>query len=93
MLFMLAATWADHIKKEPGYTNDACAPTDPVSSQNIGYSDKNQHRCWHYKDIYFSDDGTPLPPEAAPNAETQIGLFRSVLASTQSDALKSYDLV
>jgi hypothetical protein len=44
-------------------------------------------------DTAFSPDQTPLPEIPAPNAQTQIVAFRSVLASSQPDELKSYDLV
>jgi S1/P1 Nuclease len=93
MLFMIAATWPDQIKGKPGYINDKCDPADPVSAQNVGYCDENQHRCWHYKDTYFSTDGTGLPSEVVPNAETQIDTFRAALASDKSERLKSYDMV
>jgi hypothetical protein len=43
-------------------------------------------------DYPFSRDGTSLPPVLSPKAETQIGVFRQVLASDASDDLKSYDL-
>ena len=92
--FMRAATWPDFIKSAPGYENDGNRPSGPDSSRNTGYDDHLQHRYWHYIDIPFSTDGTPLeyPPE--PNALTQIEAFEEVLASEEkSDALKSYDLV
>ena len=92
--FLMAATWPDVIKNETGYTNDGNQPSGPDASRNIGYADKLQHRYWHYIDIPFSPDGTPLKQPNSPNARTQIATFRAVLASpTASDDLKSYDLV
>ena len=32
----------------------------PKPDQNIGYADLFQHRYWHYIDLPFSRDGTPL---------------------------------
>lgn len=97
MIFMIAATWPDAIKSEPGYTDDGSAggnrPDGTTSAQNIGYSDHLHHKYWHFVDTPFSTDGTPLPPLPSPNAETQIAAFRSVLASNDSDEKKSYDLV
>jgi hypothetical protein len=59
--FVHAATWADDIKRrEYGYTRDNV--NSATAGQNIGYSDHNQHAYWHFKDINFSSDGTPLPP-------------------------------
>lgn len=99
-IFMMAAVWADDIKGESQYSDDGLPDSggnvpsnDPASSQNIGYSDMLRHRYWHFIDIPFSTDGTTLPPIPTPNAETQIDAFRTVLASSQPDELKSYDLV
>jgi S1/P1 nuclease len=98
MIFMIAATWPDRIKEDSHYTDDS--PIDggntpnglPSNSQNIGYDDFFNHKYWHFTDLPFTQDGTPLHPAPVPNAETQINVFRSVLASDQPDALKSYDL-
>lgn len=92
--FLQAATWADFIKRAPGYINDGDEPSGPTASQNLGYTDKLQHRYFHYIDLPFSPDGTPLEQPKSPNAQTQIAAFRMVLKSpTASDDLKSYDLV
>ncbi len=97
LIFMMAATWPDLIKHKSGYTDDGTEggnrPDGVTSSQNIGYSDHLHHKYWHFIDTPFSTDGTTLPPLPTPNAETQIAAFRSVLASDDSDAKKSYDLV
>ncbi len=102
MIFMIASIWADEIKNISPYkdrfTDDTgkdpnVPPDSPSASQNIGYSDLFRHRYWHFIDVPFSRDGTPLPPIPQPNAKTQVAAFRTVLASTNSDELKSYDLV
>lgn len=98
MIFMIAATWPDRIKEDSNYTDDSqidggnVPNGKPSNSQNIGYADLFNHKYWHFKDLPFTQDGTPLHPAPVPNAETQINVFRSVLASDQADALKSYDL-
>jgi hypothetical protein len=97
MIFMIAATWPDRIKKLKNvYTNDTkngdVPDGKPSNSRNIGYQDHFLHKYWHFIDTPFSQDGTALPAIPKPNAETQIAVFRSVLASNKSDALKSYDL-
>ncbi len=92
--FVMAATWADAIKSERGYHNDDNRPFDPEAARNIGYADTLQHRYWHYIDLPFSPDHTPLQKPVRPNALTQITTFRKTLATRgASDALKSYDLV
>jgi len=50
------------------------------------------HKYWHFIDTPFTTDRTALPPIPAPNAQERIALFRTVLASTSADPLKSYDL-
>ncbi len=97
MIFMIAAVWADDIKGESQYSDDGTdggnTPGGASSSQNVGYGDLLRHKYWHFVDSPFSPDQTALPSVPAPNAETQIVVFRAVLASPQSDELKSYDLV
>jgi hypothetical protein len=96
MIFMIAATWADRIKGDPDYHTDGThngnrPPNDPSASQNIGYDDLARHKYWHFVDLPFTQDNTPLPALPTPNAQTQIAAFRAVLASNSSDALKSDD--
>lgn len=97
MLFMLAATWPDQIKRDDRYHDDGSdggdrPPTDGTAARNVGYADTARHKYWHFVDTPFATDGTPLPPVPTPNAGTQIAAFRATLASRRSDALKSYDL-
>lgn len=91
--FIHAATWPDNIKaRNSGYTPDHI--TGPNAHRNTGYDDCQQHRFWHYKDLPFSPDATPLEPPPAPNAETQIDAFSTVLADPHAgDERKAYDLV
>ena len=92
--FTHAATWADDIKtKEYGYTRDKV--DSQTAGQNVGYSDKNQHAYWHFKDIKFSPDGTPLTPPDPVDAVTQMRLMIAALPATSgaSDDIRSYDLV
>jgi len=92
--FVMAATWPDVIKHTTGYINDGEELAHAQNpNQNIGYSDMIQHRYWHYVDMPFSKDGTPLIQPQAPNAKTQIEKFRNSIRSNASDDVKSYDLV
>jgi len=101
MLFMIAATWPDQIKSDSTYSNDGPdggnrPPAGPSASQNIGYSDHNRHKYWHFVDTPFTQDGASLPPIPNPNAGTEIAKLRKTLAlkkSSKTDSLKSYDLV
>lgn len=92
--FVHAATWADDIKmKSYGYARDSA--TSETAGQNVGYADHNQHDYWHYKDVGFSPDSTPLVPPNAVDAVTQLRLMIATLpaSSGASDELRSYDLV
>ena len=98
MIFMIAATWADQIKGLNQYHDDGShggnrPPDDPSAGQNIGYTDFARHKYWHFIDDGITQDGTAIQATPTPNAETQIDAFRKVLAGTDSDELKSYDLV
>jgi hypothetical protein len=96
MIFMIAATWADDIKGDSKYSDDGPDPNTPdgvSSSQNLGYTDLFRHRYWHFVDTPYYIGGTSGYSTPTPNAQTQIAAFRAVLASTQSEDLKSYDLV
>jgi S1/P1 Nuclease len=105
-IFMLAATWPDAIKLvktyhcQPGHSfgSDGAsggdiAPAGPEASQNIGYDDTRRHKYWHFVDTPFSTDGTPTNPARHPNALDEILTLTTALASSESDDLKSYDLV
>ena len=97
MIFMIAATWPDQIRNDHDYVPDGPSNGDrpdggPASSQNIGYSDHLLHKYWHFIDLPYSQDGTPLPPTPSPNAQTQIAAFRTALSSAASGDVKSYDL-
>src|SRR5262245_63252131 len=52
LLFAIAATWSDHIKSDPTYTDDGSQggnrPDGPSSSQNTGYTDKLRHKSWPF---------------------------------------------
>lgn len=95
-IFMIASTWADQIRYAPEYQDDGAnggnTPEGPDASRNIGYRDHLRHKYWHFIDVPFSQDGTPLHDAPSPNAQTQISAFRKALASEQSDDIKSYDL-
>jgi hypothetical protein len=100
MIFMIAATWPDRIKRLKNiYSNDTkngdVPDGKPSNSQNIGYKDHFMHKYWHFVDTPFAQDNkTSVKHKKVPkpNAETEIAVFRAVLASNKSDALKSYDL-
>ena len=97
MLFMIAATWPDQIRGDKSYKADGPAggnqPPALGGNENLGYSDKNLHKYWHFVNTPISQDGTPVEPSLAPNAETQIKILAPALESKAPSRVKSYDLV
>ncbi|WP_027057344.1 S1/P1 nuclease [Mesorhizobium loti] len=91
---MRAAVWADDIKTKPGYIDDGNSGSVAGAGDNIGYSDMRKHKYWHFMDIGFSTDGTPVKPADPVNALTQIRLFTATLPANSgaTDDLRSYDL-
>jgi hypothetical protein len=104
-VFMQGASWPDMIKSDSydcqpdhmfvsdGSGNGDVAPPGPEASQNIGYTDTARHKYWHFVDTPLSTDGTPTNPPGHPNALDQILKLSAALASSETDDLKSYDLV
>jgi hypothetical protein len=97
MIFMIAATWADQIKRDSNYIKDGSQGGNrpegsPDPGRNTGYDDLLMHKYFHFIDTPFATDGTALPAIPTPNAQERIALFRTVLASTSADGLKSYDM-
>jgi hypothetical protein len=66
----------------------------PPAGQNIGYYDNLMHKYWHFKDIGFSTDGTPLEDADPVNALTQIKVLTAGLAPSSGlpDDVRSYNL-
>jgi hypothetical protein len=94
--FIKAATWADDIKGlVEGYTNNGDKATNPGAGRNVGYYDHYSHGYWHFKDIGFSTDGTPVEDADPINALTQITLLTQGLPKSSGlpDDVRSYDLV
>lgn len=94
--FVKAATWADDIKGQiVGYSSAGDSAKDANAARNIGYYDHLSHAYWHFKDIGFSTDGTPIEDGDPVNALSQILVLRKGLSSTSGlpDDVRSYDLV
>jgi hypothetical protein len=99
IMFVVAATWPDFIKRSAGYHADGAdngdrPPATPEASQNKGYVDHFMHKYWHFINEPFSPDGTPLQQPSTPNAQTQIGTFRAKLSEggASDNDVTAYDL-
>jgi hypothetical protein len=100
VIFMFASLWADEIKGDPGFTADGSAGGNrpegsPEANRNTGYDDHLMHKYRHFIDTPLSTDGTSTASFQipSPNAQDSIALFRAVLASSEDDPKKSYDLI
>lgn len=89
--FVHAATWPDDIKTKPDYYDDQV--TDSTAKQIVPYGHL-KHSYWHYKDILYSADSTPLPSPDPVDAVSQLKLMIAKLPASAdaSDQLRSYSL-
>jgi hypothetical protein len=93
--------WPDELRNmvctqgspSPCYRDDGYTPPDAGTGINTGYADLRLRKYWHFEDLGFSPDGTPIKEPFAFNAETQIAAFDAALGDAGlSDGAKSYDL-
>src|SRR5580704_15064072 len=69
--FLTAAVWPDAIKGDPRFYDDT-QPIPKVTPRLPGFPSMARHTNWHYVDLPFSPDGTPLEPPKTPNALTEL---------------------
>ena len=89
--FLAASVWADEIKSDNRYYDDTRANARPTPLLP-GFSDMARHTNWHYIDVPFSPDGTPLVQPAPPNALTELNRILKELAHPASDQMAAYDI-
>jgi S1/P1 Nuclease len=65
--FLAASVWPDVIKGDARFYDDTRANAQPTPLLP-GFPSMARHTNWHYVDIPFSPDGTPLEPTQSPNA-------------------------
>src|ERR1700722_2866388 len=69
--FLAASVWPDVIKGDNRFYDDTRADAKPTPLLP-GYPSMARHTNWHYIDIPFSPDGTPLQQPKSPNALEQL---------------------
>ncbi len=84
--FMTAAVWPDLIKGDPRFFDEARKDAKPTALLP-GFPDMEMHKVWHYKDIPFSPDGTPLQPADPRNAITELNRLIALLDRAPEDPL------
>lgn len=78
--FINASIWPDQIRDDPRFYNEERigAQSPPLLA---GFPDMGRHTNWHYINIPFSQDGTPLREAPKPNAVTEIERLTNAIAS------------
>jgi hypothetical protein len=88
--FLAASVWPDVIKGDNRFYDDTRANAQPTpllpGFTNVGFPSMARHTNWHYIDLPFSPDGTPLEPIPNPNALIEL---RRILKGAD---LSAYDL-
>lgn len=88
--FINASIWPDQIRDDPRFYNEdrTGAQSPPLLA---GFPDMGRHTNWHYINIPFSQDGTPLRDAPTPNAVTEIERLTNAIASG-ADSDRAYAL-
>jgi hypothetical protein len=88
--FLAASVWPDAIRGDTRFYDDTlpnAQPTPLLSGfASLGFLSMARHTNWHYIDLPFSPDGTPLEPTPSPNALIEL---RRILKEAD---LSAYDL-
>jgi hypothetical protein len=69
--FIHAAAWADDIKGDSRFYDDTRRDAKPTAALQP-FPDTKRHTNWHFVNLYFSPDGSPLPRTPEPNAKTEL---------------------
>jgi hypothetical protein len=83
--FLTASVWPDAIRNDPRFYDDTAANPKPTPLL-AGFPSMARHTNWHYIDLPFSPDGTPLEQPKKPNALIEL---RRIL---KAPGLTAYDL-
>ena len=87
--FLAASVWPDRIKSDRRFYDDTRPDAQPTPLL-AGFPSMARQTNWHYIDIPFSPDGTPLKPRKSPNALDQLQRILKILGPADAEA--SYDL-
>jgi hypothetical protein len=89
--FIAAATWPDQIRSDRRFYDDDVPEVHPTPALP-GFPDMKRHRGWHFIDLPFSQDETPLEPAPEPNVATELKRLMATAGRPSSDAGQVYDL-
>jgi len=89
--FIRAASWPDEIRDDPRFYDDT-HPDAEKTELLAGFPGMQRHTNWHYADVTFSPDNTPLIPTPTPNVVTEIRRILGEIFPTAEPAAVAYDL-
>jgi hypothetical protein len=89
--FIAAAMWPDEIRSDRRFYDDEGRDLRPTPTLR-GFPDMKRHAGWHYINLPFSQDGTPLEPASAPNIVTELERLIAAAGGPVTDARQVYDL-
>ncbi len=69
--FIAAAVWADEIKGDPRFYNEARPNASPTPLLP-GFPDMAQHQVWHYYDTPYAPDGAAIEQQKPPHALSEL---------------------
>jgi hypothetical protein len=82
-VFMMAAYWPDVIKGDPRYYDDTRRDAVPTPTLP-GFPDMKRRTNWHYVNVAFTRDGTPVRQSPVPNVLTQLKVILPVIGKHPS---------
>lgn len=90
--FLIASTWSDNIRGDSRFYDEHGSR--PPTQLLPGFPDMKRHREWHFIEMSFSPDGTPVNAPHVPNVASKIEDFTASLANSKSSQTgKAYELV
>lgn len=89
--FIRAASWPDEIREDSRFYDDARQDAVPTPTL-AGFPGMQRHTIWHYADLPFSTDNTPVVQAPPPNVVTEIRRMLDEIGPSADPATAAYDV-
>jgi len=89
--FIHAASWPDEIRDDVRFYDDTRQDAPPTPTL-AGFPGMQRHTNWHYADLPFSTDNTPLVQAPPPNVVTEIRRMLDEIGPSADVTLSAYDV-
>jgi hypothetical protein len=80
--FIAAAVWADQIKGDPRFYDEARPGASPTPLLP-GFPDMGRHTTWHYYDTPYTPDGAEAKEQAPPHALSELNRIIPIIGKDQ----------